>query len=132
MENDLLDYIPKIEGKTHVIYNPLDIDSIKKLAKEIIDHPWFKQEAAPVLICVGRLVEQKGQDILIQALSEIKEILNVHVIFIGEGDQLSNLRKLAAKLNLSDKIDFINFVDNPYKYIAKSDVLLMPSRSGMC
>lgn len=70
---------------------------------------------------------QKGQDIIIKALSEITAD-NIRVVFVGDGSELQSMKNLADVLGVADKIDFVGRVSDPYEYINMSDFLVMPSR----
>jgi len=87
-----------------------------------------------VIVCVGRLVHRKGQDVLIQAMPEIrKTIPNAHVLFIGEGPYQETLEKDVARLALKECVSFIGrvqYADLP-RYMCVGDIFAMPSRSRL-
>jgi glycosyltransferase involved in cell wall biosynthesis len=80
------------------------------------------------LIFVGRLVQGKGLDLLFNALKDVKNefILNI----IGDGEEEENLKKLAQKLNIYNKINFLGFKqrEDIVKYYKESDVFVFPTR----
>ncbi|MEY8734781.1 glycosyltransferase [Peribacillus frigoritolerans] len=58
------------------------------------------------LLSVGRLVEKKGINILIQAFAQIAEKYpNSKLTIIGEGEQRKNLEELIKKLHLNDRVE---------------------------
>ncbi|MEH7381663.1 glycosyltransferase, partial [Bacillus sp. JJ1533] len=60
------------------------------------------------LISVGRLVEKKGHNHLIQALSIVqKQIPNFHLTIIGEGAEREELTALIARLGLEEKVSLL-------------------------
>ena len=87
-----------------------------------------------VIVSVGRLVHRKGQDILIEALPEIrKSEPSAHILFVGEGPYKNYLQKRAEQLQITDHITFIgriNYSDLP-RYICVGDIFAMPSRSRL-
>lgn len=87
-----------------------------------------------VIVCVGRLVHRKGQDILIQALPAILEKHpTAHLLMVGEGPYRQDLTKMVLKLKLSDAVTFIGriqYKDLP-RYICAGDIFAMPSRSRL-
>lgn len=87
-----------------------------------------------VIVCVGRLVHRKGQDILIQSLPAILEKHpTAHVLMVGEGPYRQDLTKMVLKLKLSDAVTFIGriqYKDLP-RYICAGDIFAMPSRSRL-
>lgn len=87
-----------------------------------------------VIVCVGRLVHRKGQDILIQSLPAILEKHpTAHLLMVGEGPYRQDLTKMVLKLKLSDAVTFIGriqYKDLP-RYICAGDIFAMPSRSRL-
>ena len=59
-----------------------------------------------IILYFGRLVERKGVEYLIRALSEMK-ITNVHLIIVGGGELFEKLQRLTKQLNLLNKVTFL-------------------------
>lgn len=81
------------------------------------------------IISVGRLVEQKGFDIAIEAAS----ILNSKGIkfkwfIIGNGSLYDNLNQLIEKNNLNNIVVLLGEHGNPYPYIKNADAFVQSSR----
>jgi glycosyltransferase involved in cell wall biosynthesis len=56
---------------------------------------------------VGRVVKNKGFNVLITAFSKIaSQFPGIDLVLAGDGDELENLKKLASSLNLSDRVIF--------------------------
>lgn len=65
------------------------------------------------LLFVGRLVELKGLNYLIQAMPEIlKSHPQVTLTIVGDGPERKNLKNLAADLNVAGSIAFLGAVEN--------------------
>lgn len=79
------------------------------------------------LISIGSLTDQKGFDIAINAISQIKEYIQKYII-IGDGVKKKKLIALAKKLNISDKVFFTGFKKNFQNYLSDADIGLIPSR----
>jgi N-acetylgalactosamine-N,N'-diacetylbacillosaminyl-diphospho-undecaprenol 4-alpha-N-acetylgalactosaminyltransferase len=82
-------------------------------------------ETKQYLITVGRLIPLKRFEDVFQALSMLED--NIELIMLGEGECLDQLRILAEALNLSSRIHFLGQIQNPFFYIANSDVLVSSS-----
>ncbi len=109
-----------------VINNPYDIENIERLAnEEVADFKFDKNKK--YLISVGRLIALKRNHELIEILVKLPE--NVEVIFLGDGDQKEFLQNLVKKLDLKNRVHFLGQVQNPYKYIAKSNIFVNCSES---
>lgn len=126
---DLADISSRAAKKGHVVYNPtVDRDLIEKSRQEV-SHPWFAQESnVPVLLGVGRLSFQKNFALLLRAFAGLSRRRNVRLVVLGDGEGRAKLRKLTRKLNVQDRVDFVGFVENPYKYMANASLLVMSSR----
>jgi glycosyltransferase involved in cell wall biosynthesis len=83
---------------------------------------------APVIGYVGRLVEEKGLLMLLDALSELTDI-DWQFVLIGEGPQGEELRKRAHDLGLDQRITFVGYVPHGQiaPYLSLFDLLVLPS-----
>jgi len=117
--------IPK--DKTHRIYNPIVTEELLNKAKKSIAHPWFETKDIPVVVGAGRLTKQKDYPTLLRAIAKVREDTPVRLIVLGEGDERASLEQLAKSLNLSNDVDFLGFVDNPYAYMKRADLLVLTS-----
>ena len=81
------------------------------------------------LACVARLDPfQKGQDLLLQVLDQPRwRARNVHVTFVGTGQNEHVLRKTAMELNLPN-IEFAGFVQDIEQLWTRHHALVLPSR----
>jgi phosphatidylinositol alpha-1,6-mannosyltransferase len=86
----------------------------------------------PVIVCVSRLVERKGQDTLIKALPAIRRgVPDAAVLLVGDGPMRRFLVQLAAELGVSEDVVFTGarpWAELP-PYIAAGDVFCMPCRT---
>lgn len=77
---------------------PVDVDAFK--AKEGL-------AGKRVILTVGRLVERKGMDRVIEALPEIaRSVPDVAYVIVGEGKDESRLRELAQRHGVADRVLF--------------------------
>jgi len=81
---------------------------------------------------VGRKAPGKGQKEAIEAIAILfKRNYNIHLSLVGGdfGGYTETLQELAQNLEVSEKVDFISFVDDPLSYMMAADVVLMCSKS---
>lgn len=107
--------------------NPIPEDVIiEKSCEEVPIH--FENKIN--FVCVGRLEEQKGFDRLIEACHSLKRstLKQLHVYILGDGSEKTQLSSLIHQYDLSETITFLGFQENPYPYIKKATVFLLPSR----
>ena len=79
------------------------------------------------LLAVGRLVEKKGFDILIDALSTVT--VSWHLRIVGDGPERDRLTMQAQRLGIADRIAFIGSITHdalPLEY-DNTDVVVVPS-----
>lgn len=128
VRRDLIDHFSIPEDKIKLIYNPSKNVEIVKAAQDQISHRFF-DDAGVIFVAVGRLVPQKGYDVLLTAFSRIyHQNESVRLIILGEGPDRAALEKQCEDLGICAAVDMIGFIDNPYPYIAKSDVFVLSSR----
>jgi glycosyltransferase involved in cell wall biosynthesis len=124
MKNDLIKNFSILENKLVVINNPLDVDKINRMKKDYISCIFEKRKIN--LLAVGGLRYQKGFDLLLKSFSLLDK--NFHLFIIGEGKEKTNLKKLAKELKIENRVHFLGFQFNPYKFMSKADLLVISSR----
>lgn len=110
-----------------VVYNPMVSERLADLAAEPIEHPWF-DGADPVVIAVGRLVEQKDYPTLIEAFARVRESVPARLVILGTGPLRDELARRVRARGLGGQVDFAGFHANPFKYMARARLLMQSSR----
>jgi len=86
----------------------------------------------PVVVCVSRFVERKGQDMLIRALPLVQsEVPDAALLLVGDGPMRDKLVRLASELGVSRDVVFVGrkpWAELP-PYFAAGDVFCMPTRT---
>lgn len=110
-----------------VIRNPMPVREIQEKANAFI--PDFQNDAIN-FVCVGRLVEQKGFERLIQAVAQIRMIAtpNFHFYIIGDGPCRSALETAIVEAGIQEQFSLLGFQSNPYPYLKHADAFLLSSR----
>lgn len=119
---------PHYKDKTEVFYNVIDIEEIKRKSEQDELIP-FKENFN--IVTVGRLTEQKGYDIAIEAASILKnKKINFAWYAIGSGRDEEKLKELVKKYCLEDQFVFLGRKDNPYPYpyMKHCNLYVQPSR----
>lgn len=120
------DIYMRSELNAKLVYNGIHIDSVRKKKYEL-DKKNFK------IVQIGRLDhEKKGQDILIKALSAVRNScpdIEIEVDFIGEGASLSYLEQVVVEYGLDDVVTFLGIKDRDFVYqnLCNYDLLVHPS-----
>lgn len=79
-----------------------------------------------VFTTIGRLIDQKGIDILIQAFS--KGLPNAHLIIVGQGPQELVFKKKVEDLGISHIVHFLGIRKDIPDILACSDCFVLASR----
>ncbi len=115
---------PTSTSNKRVIYNPIDITKILRLASEGDQ----KCKVLFTIVAVGRLTPPKKMDRVIRLASRFKkEQIKVRFQIIGDGELIEELLTLRKALDVEDVVEFIGFVKNPFPYIKSADLLLLSS-----
>ncbi|MEV6074604.1 glycosyltransferase [Streptomyces sp. NPDC052069] len=77
---------------------------------------------APLVVCVGRLSRQKGQDVLLRAWRRMR-VEGARLVLVGDGPDLDSLRAAAP-----DGVLFTGASQDVRPWIHAADVLVLPSR----
>ena len=109
-----------------VVRNPMPFPEI--LAKTQAFVPNFPSEPLNIL-CVGRLVEQKGFDRLLDAAAQVKKTIQkpFHIHILGDGPLRAALEAQSLQLGLEHTVSFLGFCDNPYPYLKHADAFMLSS-----
>lgn len=80
-----------------------------------------------IVLSVGELNENKNQKVIIQALALLHDP-DIHYVLCGKGDQLENLKALAAESGMIGNVHYLGYRKDLYWIYAQSDIFAMPSR----
>ena len=112
-------------NRMHLVYHGLDLTRFPA-PPERTDPP----KGTIRLMSVGRLVEKKGFDNLIDALALLPDDLDWHWTHIGGGDLKTTLRERADRAGVSDRVTWLGSMNQPevIEEMRNSDIFILPSR----
>ena len=129
MRQEMIEILGVPESKCYQLYNPIDTDYIDSC---IVSTSPYDVSDSYKFVAIGRCAHQKGFDLLIRALKQVREVKpNTHVYIVGtkSNDYYGNsLDMLVNELDLADYVHFEGFQSNPYKYLYHSDCFVLSSR----
>ena len=117
---------PEINPYSSVIYNGLKVTNLP---------PKLARVDPPQLLCLGRLVPDKGFNLAIAAFAAISDRFpQLRLMIAGDGPARLSLEKQAAALGITSSVDFVGWV--PPEKIAElinlATIVVMPShREGL-
>jgi glycosyltransferase involved in cell wall biosynthesis len=84
-------------------------------------------KSQPYIVSMGRLVRQKGFDLLIEAFQQVAaQHREWKLCILGEGPELSALKKQAAPLG--DRVQFCGWQANPTRFLQDAELFALTSR----
>jgi len=87
-------------------------------------------ERAPVLACVGALIERKGQAIALETLARLRaDYPEARLILVGAGEDEARLRTLSDALGLARRVHFTGAIDHNLLplILSASDAMVLPT-----
>jgi len=121
MKMDLIEHYNILEKKIKTIPNPAVV-----LGNQFSDRVVINKKNE--LVFIGRLVEQKGLNLLLEAISiAVKSVEDLHLTIVGEGPQLESLQKIATDLNITKFISFVGFQANVNSFIIEAKATVLTS-----
>jgi glycosyltransferase involved in cell wall biosynthesis len=125
-----LSYI--LENKIKHTLNPRNISTVMNwVDSDVLKLPskLTLQSAKNRILFMGRLVDDKGIFVLLEALSLLKKELKFELILCGPPVEEEKVKLISKKLGIIDKISFRGFIreDELTKYYSHCDILILPS-----
>ena len=119
------------QSPVSVLYNPVDRDEIRRLAKGSCPAGWQSTGDSVIrLVSVGRLAAQKGYDRLLRICGRLRrEGYRLELCILGEGGCRKELEQLIRQEELSESVRMPGFLVNPYPIVADADLFVCPSRA---
>ena len=118
---------PTLRDKIVGLNNINSSTMIRKRALEYV--PKDLDFSVPIILSIGRLVDQKGFDIAVNAAAILKDKGYIfHWYVLGEGNLRTALEKQIFKLGLEGCFSLLGLRDNPYVYLNNCNVFVQPSR----
>lgn len=86
--------------------------------------------AAPRLVCVGRLSEQKGQLLLVEAVAALhRRGRDVRLVLVGDGEMRADVEAAIAREGLGDRVQITGWADGEAvrRHLGEARALVLPS-----
>lgn len=111
------------KGLINVIHNGVKAEINYDLDYKKYEKEWDLQNNF-VIGAIGRLNERKNQTNIIKAINLHKNE-NIKLLLVGSGEEKEELVKLAQKLDLNDKIEFVGFYPKARKLFPLIDLFVL-------
>lgn len=114
-------------AKISVVLNGVDVAAIRRAADP--SRAQLPAGDGPLVVAVGRLVHQKGFDLLVHAHARVMAAGVPHrLLLLGDGPQAGALAELAEELGVADSVHLPGFTHDPLPVVAAADLFCLPSR----
>jgi len=131
---DAIRFLGLDRERVNVVYNPVFTAPPADDAHSTPSHPWFRAGAPPVILGMGRLVEQKNFPLLIRAFSAVRQQCEVRLVILG-GDKSSieqmahrqELQDLAQELGVADDVALLGYQSDPHAFLRAARVFVLSS-----
>lgn len=122
-----LETFPKFYDKVKIIYDINDSKFITKMSE--IGESYEDNFSGLRLLTVGRLANQKGYDIALEACKILKDKgINFRWYSLGIGPLKSEIEEYIRKNNLEEHFILLGVRANPYSYIKDCDIYVQTSK----
>lgn len=131
-KNKLINLIPSLKDKAEVFFNVISCKLIEDMSKK--EKSFDDNFDGKRILTVGRLSNEKGQDLTIPVLARLKgEGYKVKWYCIGDGPEKSNYIKNIKDLNIINDYILLGSKLNPYPFMKECDLYIQPSKhEGYC
>jgi len=128
VKKHLLSRNARLESKLSVIHNGVVLEAtinseiIRKLKEQ-----YLIRDADKIITVIGKLHQNKGQELAIRALKHLPSSLRVRLFLVGDGPERSRLERLVSVLSLGPLVTFIPSQQRVQEIYHLSDIVLVPS-----
>ena len=117
------------DNRSIQIPNGVDLSRYAHIDRETARGHFNLLPETKIAVFVGRLDEQKGVDVLIQAVSDINlQDIDFRLWLVGGGPLRIDLQHQVHHLGLSDIVTFWGHQDDVPLFLKASDIFVLPSR----
>ena len=126
-KNIFLETFPKYTNKLEIIYDINDADFIKKMSDQ--GKSYNDDYTGLRILTIGRLANQKGYDIALEACKILKEKgIEFKWYSLGIGPLKEEIEKYINENNLENNFKLLGVKSNPYPFIKDCDIYVQTSR----
>lgn len=119
-------------GRRHyTVYNAVDVERIRRSALSSSESQSVRTSGSRKIIgIVGRLAEQKGHAVLLEAMKEVvRKVHDAVLLVIGDGPERNSLEQTAESSGLKERVKWLGVKpqEEVFRLYGSMDVFAMPS-----
>ena len=111
-----------------VVHDGIDVGRVQRLPSLDLHVEYWLPHGVPVIVNVGALVGHKGQKHLLDAMPLVmREMADVHLVILGEGELRVPLEKQVKELHLERAVRMPGFREDVLLLMKSADLFVMSS-----
>lgn len=117
------------KDRLHVVPSGIDPELFRPVDRDAERVRLGLPAGVPVAVVVGRLDNGKGPMVALEAVARLQEIGDLHLVFVGDGDERAALEARASTLQVTDRVVFTGRIEPAAvaAYMAAADVFVFPT-----
>lgn len=130
MNNEVSHLFKLPPDKIRIVPNGIDVDKFDGIEGNPDFRRNFAVDSEKIIFFVGRLVNEKGAHVILDAMPRILiDYHDVKLVIAGKGPETAHLKEKAALLGLSDKVYFTGYIEDEslLKLYKCADIAVFPS-----
>ncbi len=116
----------------HYLPNLLRLEDIRRKSHRPVHHPWFNDPQVPVLLTAGRPVPLKDHATLVRAFVRVRRQHRVRLVIMGGSSKSYRAGLRAVAGQSAQDLEFLDFDENPYRYMRRARMVVLSSRYEAC
>lgn len=116
-------------GTFQTILNGVDVEKFRRGKRQETRDKLQLSSNDIIFICVGRLVDIKGHNVLIEAFSMIKSSSPVKLLIVGDGPRRQDVENLIAEKGMGTDIKVLGLREDVPELLNLSDCFVLSSHS---
>lgn len=122
----LIDNFPVLASKTEIFYNVMNPERIQMLSRNPLCEEFHK--ALVTIVTVGRLSEEKGQDMIPHAARILLDAgYQIKWYLVGDGPLCEEVQNRIREEKVGNTVILLGNKNNPYPYIKACDIYVQTS-----
>ena len=124
MRDEFLEILGMDKNKVELVYNPIDLEAIRKKA-ENIDKKYENYLKQDYFLQVSRLTEQKQPEHLVDIYYKLKQRgIKEKLYFIGNGEKVELIKQKIKEYKLEDDVILLGQIENPYPFFKNAKLFV--------
>jgi glycosyltransferase involved in cell wall biosynthesis len=124
LTTELAQHVPRAAGRVMTIHNGVRLEAAEGTG---FVHPWLAPREEPVVLAVGRLVDEKDFPTLLRGMKLLLERRDARLVVLGEGVRRAELEQLTRDLGIQQAVALPGHVDDVAAHMRAASVLAMTS-----